>query len=154
MTQLDSSQAGVVSPKQDRPPRYRALIVEDHTTNQLLAQELLRRLGCECVAAVDGEQGVECWQRQAFDFVLMDLQMPVMDGFDATREIRRREGEGPHLPIIAVTASVHAADHQRCRDAGMDDCLIKPLTRSALIRALQPWFSFPPHPPLVATSVP
>ena len=106
----------------------RVLLVEDTPVNQKLASMLLRKQGCSVTLAEDGQQAVAAIARETFDVVLMDLQMPNMDGIEATQCVRAREqAEGlAHLPIIALTANVLASDREHCMDAGMDDFITKP----------------------------
>jgi PAS domain S-box-containing protein len=117
----------------------RVLVVEDNTVNQKVAIAMIQSLGYAAEAVGDGLQAVEACARANYDAVLMDCQMPQMDGFKATAFIRQREGKERHTPIIALTASVTAEDHQRCLAAGMDDYLSKPVPREALAAALRKW---------------
>ena len=109
--------------------RYRGqlLVVEDHPVNQQVARKFLERLGCEVTVVDDGAKAVAVCAQQGFDLVLMDVQMPVMDGLTATRAIRRAETTGRHTPIVALTASAVSDELERCREAGMDGMLTKPL---------------------------
>jgi signal transduction histidine kinase/ActR/RegA family two-component response regulator len=114
----------------------RILLAEDNVVNQKLASELLKRDGHSVVVVSDGRQAVDAVRRQAFDLVLMDVQMPAMDGLEATTEIRAAEKDtGQHLPIVAMTASAMHGDQEKCLEAGMDDYLTKPIDISSL-RAL------------------
>jgi CheY-like chemotaxis protein/HPt (histidine-containing phosphotransfer) domain-containing protein len=117
-----------------RPDVYQGtvLVVEDHPVNQLVARRFLERLGCEVVVVEDGKRAVALCTQREFALVLMDVQMPVMDGLTATREIRKREGGGRRTPIIALTASVMTGEVERCLNAGMDGVLTKPLEPSRL----------------------
>ena len=114
------------------------LLVEDNEINQEVAQELLRGAGFVVDLAEDGEQALQRVRTRRYDAVLMDMQMPVMDGLAATREIRRIEGLA-ELPIIAMTANAMGADRDRCIEAGMNDHLVKPIELAALWRALGKW---------------
>ena len=105
----------------------RILVVEDHPVNQQVARKFLERLGCEVTVVDDGAKAVEACARETYDLVLMDVQMPVMDGLTATREIRRAEADSRHTPIIALTASAVTDELERCSTAGMDGMLTKPL---------------------------
>jgi two-component system sensor histidine kinase/response regulator len=121
------------SPAQHDGP---VLLVEDHPVNQEVARRFLERLGCEVTVVGDGAQAVaECAER-SFDIVLMDVQMPVMDGLTATREIRKREGQGRRVPIVALTASAMTDELEHCLGAGMDGLLTKPLEFERLREAL------------------
>ena len=102
------------------------LLVEDNFVNQKVAVKFLERLGCSVEVATNGAEGVAAFQARPFDIVLMDLQMPVMDGMAATRKIRELETAG-HVPIIALTANAMSGDRERCEAAGMDGYLTKPI---------------------------
>ena len=122
-------------------PRARVLVAEDNEVNQIVAEGILKALGYDCDIAADGQETLEALERTAYAAVLMDCQMPVMDGYDATRELRRREAERglPRLPVIAMTASVTEGERERCEAAGMDDFVPKPITPSDLGSALERW---------------
>jgi signal transduction histidine kinase/CheY-like chemotaxis protein len=105
----------------------KALLVEDNLVNQRVAQRLLERFGCEVVIANDGADGVAKFQSEPFQLVLMDIQMPVMDGYTAAERIREIEGSGRRTPIIALTADALSDQLERCIKAGMDEFLSKPL---------------------------
>ena len=111
----------------------RILIVEDNATNRLIAARMLQSLGASVETANDGAQGVEAAGRQAFDLVLMDVQMPVMDGVTATRLIRAQTGATATVPILAMTANVFAHQQEAYREAGMTGAVSKPLSPAALL---------------------
>ncbi|MBL0159668.1 MAG: response regulator [Bryobacterales bacterium] len=111
----------------------RVLVAEDNAINQRLILSLLSKLGCEADLAASGAEAVEKFSRQSYDLVLMDCQMPEMDGFQATARIRANENGHSHTPIVALTASAMAGDRQRCLDAGMDDYLSKPFHANELV---------------------
>jgi PAS domain S-box-containing protein len=117
-------------------PGAHVLLVEDNTVNQKVAQRYLEKLGVSCDVARNGQEGIEAWHKGTYDLILMDCQMPVMDGFEATREIRRRELHGKHVPIVALTANALASDRQNCLAAGMDEHLAKPLELAKLEECL------------------
>ena len=117
----------------------RVLLVEDNKVNQRVAAALLSELGCRVEIAANGREALELADRLPFDLILMDCQMAVMDGFEATVEIRRREGSDRHTPIVALTAGVLDEDRQRCARAGMDDFVSKPVILAALDGALGRW---------------
>ena len=135
----------------------RILLAEDNEIGREVAVELLSRAGYRCDAVVDGQRAVDAALSQAYDAILMDCQMPVMGGLDATRAIRQYEREHgmPHrIPIIALTANAIKGDQERCLEAGMDDYLTKPLNPDLLMEALQRHLSTteapantPPRPP-------
>jgi len=118
-------------------PLRRVLVVEDNIVNQKVAQRFLERLGCKVTLADNGAQAVELVRREPFELVLMDLQMPVMDGIEAARVIREREVEDRRIPIVALTAHAMVGERERCVDAGMDDFLTKPLLMERLRQVLQ-----------------
>ncbi len=120
----------------------RVLLVEDNPVNLMVGQRLLSVLGTHCDSATNGEAALLRMQASRYDLVLMDCQMPVMDGYTATRRWREHEaasGSGRRLPIVAMTANAMAGDRQKCLDAGMDDYLAKPVTRGELERCLFHW---------------
>ena len=121
----------------------RVLLVEDNPVNLMVGQRLLSVLGVDCDTAHNGEVALLRMSASRYDLVLMDCQMPVVDGYTATRRWREAEeltGDGNHLPIIAMTANAMAGDRQKCLDAGMDDYLAKPVTRAELERCLHRWW--------------
>lgn len=111
----------------------RVLVADDNEINQVVACKFLQKLGCQVELACTGHEAVEAISRTAYDVVLMDCEMPEMDGYEATREIRRREdGTLSHLPIMALTGHTSDDDAQKCLEAGMDTVLTKPLTLPTL----------------------
>ncbi len=117
-------------------PGVRVLLAEDNVVNQIVAARFLERLGCVVEIATDGRQVMERWGPGQYDLVLMDCQMPYMDGLEAARAIRARESSAARTPIVALTANAMPEDHRRCLDAGMDDYLAKPVSMLALREAL------------------
>lgn len=118
----------------------RVLLVEDNSVNQKVAVRMLQKLGCEITVAENGQQALEILARDSFDVVLMDVQMPLMDGLTATRLLRAREqGTGKRQVVIALTANATQSDREQCFEAGMDDYLSKPLTLEALRAVLMRW---------------
>jgi CheY-like chemotaxis protein len=114
------------------------LLVDDNAMNLVLAQAHLGNLGCEVTVAGDGEAALAA--AGAFDLILMDCQMPVMDGFEATRRLRERErGGGVRTPVVAMTANAMASDREACLAAGMDDFLPKPYSKAELVGVLERW---------------
>ena len=119
--------------------RRHVLVAEDNRWNQAVAVRMLGWLGCSTDVAVNGRQAVQAAVRRAYGAVLMDCQMPEMDGYQATAAIRRREGTAVHTPIIAMTAAASPEDRERCLAAGMDDYLAKPVIMDDLKRVLARW---------------
>jgi CheY-like chemotaxis protein len=126
----------------------KVLVVEDNPVNQELAIELLKQFGFSVELACDGVEAVLAVQSSSFDVVLMDCQMPRMDGFDATAAIRGKPGEVGQVPIIALTAHAMKGDREKCLNAGMDDYLVKPLNAAELVDKVLDWA----RPRKVATS--
>jgi signal transduction histidine kinase/ligand-binding sensor domain-containing protein/ActR/RegA family two-component response regulator len=117
----------------------RILLAEDNLVNQKIACRMLEKAGHHVEVAINGREAIEAWQRGGYNLILMDCQMPELDGYEATREIRQREAEsatGEHIPIIALTAHAMKGAADECRVAGMDDHLTKPLDREELQRCL------------------
>jgi len=116
----------------------RVLVAEDNPVNQKVASKILEKLGCDVVVVSDGKQAVEAVFERPFDLVLMDVQMPILDGLQATRDIRAREkNTGKRARIVALTANAMAGDEDRCIAAGMDGYLTKPLRAEKLQEAVQ-----------------
>ncbi|NUT75560.1 response regulator [Pseudomonas sp. C1C7] len=118
--------------------RARVLLVEDNPVNQLVAKGMLGKLGCEVIVAAHGVEALDQLENSEFDLVLMDCNMPVMDGYEASRQIRR-SGRWPQLPIVALTANAMSEERERCRAAGMNDYLAKPFRREELGALLDTW---------------
>ncbi len=130
-----------------RGAELRVLLVEDNRVNQRVAKSMLRRLGCQVDLASDGEEAVAMQAKGDYDVVLMDCQMPVVDGLTATRRIRENEAREPRsrrTPIIALTAQAMSGDRERCIETGMDDYLSKPIDPLELARALRRWSTTTP----------
>ncbi|MNQ64638.1 Signal transduction histidine-protein kinase BarA [compost metagenome] len=116
----------------------RILLVEDNPVNQLVAKGMLGKLGCEVTVAAHGGEALAQLEDNAFDLVFMDCNMPVMDGYEASRRIRQ-SGRWPQLPIVALTANAMPEERERCRAAGMNDYLAKPFRREELITLIDHW---------------
>jgi CheY-like chemotaxis protein/HPt (histidine-containing phosphotransfer) domain-containing protein len=131
----------------------RILLAEDNFVNQKVAVAVLEKLGHQVDAVQNGLEAVEAWRSGRYDLILMDCQMPELDGYEATREIRRIEaaaGKG-RIPIVALTAHAIQGTEQQCRDAGMDDYLTKPLDRDRLTDSLDRYL--PDRPDKAAASI-
>lgn len=115
------------------------LLVEDNKVNQKLALRLLERLGCQARVAESGIEALELLDTQKFDLILMDCQIHLMDGYEATRRIREREHSNRHIPIVAITANAMESDLKKCLEAGMDSYLTKPIDFNKLRDALETW---------------
>ncbi len=143
----DTAAEGPAQPAQTLPRfRARVLLAEDNGVNQVVARHMLEALGCEFLIVPNGREAIEAVQTGRFDVVLMDCQMPVLDGHAATREIRAWEadfeattGVASHVPVIALTANALAGDADACLASGMDDHLAKPYTRRQLAAKLARW---------------
>jgi CheY-like chemotaxis protein len=115
-------------------------VAEDNQINRLYIVELIKMLGCTCDVVENGAEVLPALKRAPYDLVLMDCQMPIMDGFTASREVRKHEEAHPgtgHIPIVALTANALQGDHQRCLDAGMDDYVKKPIDGDQLRTVLE-----------------
>ena len=115
------------------------LLVEDNLINQRIARSLLEKAGHKVTSEADGESAVKAWRDGDFDAIFMDCHMPGMDGYEATQEIRRREGGRQRVPIIALTAAAMQGERTKALAAGMDDFLAKPIDLNELQRVLRQW---------------
>lgn len=144
-TQKRSSVGGMEEAKDDALAQgYRGhiLVVDDYLVNQQVAYMHLTAAGFTVDLAEDGQQAVDAFGRGAYDLIFMDVQMPILNGLDATKKIRKIEtakSDGGHIPIIALTANAMKGDEQRCLNAGMDGYLIKPVHRHQLINTVKQW---------------
>ncbi len=136
---LEALHGAMKSPAAGPSPGLRVLLVEDNVINEKVAVALLGKRGCRVSVAHDGQQALEACERESFDVVLMDMQMPVMDGLEASRRLRRRERETgrARLPVLAMTANAMQEDREACLEAGMDDFLAKPIRPDELFSHLQ-----------------
>jgi len=139
------------SPTQQPPPEVvtrhsvregrfslRILVAEDNAVNQKLAERLLQRRGHTVIVVDNGRKVLEALQQQSFDLILMDVQMPEINGFEATAAVREKEREtGGHLPIIALTANAMKGDRERCLEVGMDGYVAKPIRAQELFEAIE-----------------
>jgi CheY-like chemotaxis protein len=154
----DSAPPTESATQSDVPPSGQGLIlvVDDNPVNQLVAARVVNQLGYATEVASGGEPALEAMARTAFDAVLMDCQMPVMDGYQTTAEIRRREGGRHHIPVIAVTANTAEGNLEKCLASGMDDFLSKPIRPAALETTLRRWLAPPARvaPPVLFQNSP
>ncbi len=138
-TSVSVRDGGVAAPAIIQPPArpLRILLAEDEAVNRKLALKLLERHGHMVTVAESGRQAVDLFDSHVFDLLLMDVQMPEMDGMEATAAIRKKEvGRQSHIPIIAMTAHAMKSDEERCRNAGMDGYLTKPIRFEDLYSAI------------------
>jgi CheY-like chemotaxis protein len=128
----------VPSPNSEAPtPSLRILLAEDHPVNQRYALHLLTKVGHRVTVVENGQEAIAALGREPIDLILMDVQMPIMDGLEATRWIRTQEAVGGRrMPIVALTAHAMVGDRQRCLDAGMDEYLSKPIKAADLHRVI------------------
>ncbi len=124
-------------------PGTPVLVVEDNEVNQVVICRMLEKLGCEVEVATTGKQAIEKTSERDYALVLMDVNLPEIDGLEATRQIRMREDKSRHLPIVAVTAHAMRADRQRCLSAGMDDYMSKPINIANIAKAVTTWTELP-----------
>jgi two-component system, sensor histidine kinase and response regulator len=137
-TKTDEARPLAASPTAaEHQPGLHILVAEDNAVNQKLAMRLLEKHGHTVVVAKTGKEALAAWQRARFDLILMDIQMPEMDGFEATAAIREVERiKGGHTPIVAMTAHAMAGDRQRCMEVGMDGYVSKPIHARAVFEAI------------------
>jgi signal transduction histidine kinase/DNA-binding response OmpR family regulator len=141
---LEKSKGTLQTPQKNTNYRFKAklLVAEDYPANQLVVQRFLEDLGCQVHLVGNGFEAVKSMKNQKFDLIFMDCQMPFMDGYEATEEIRLYElssDSDKHIPIIALTAHALAEDEAKCKEAGMDEWVTKPFTRQDLSKILQKW---------------
>jgi PAS domain S-box-containing protein len=139
---MNRSAAGTIIPENDGL-KIRILVAEDNPINQKVAQSMLKKMGLRSDVVANGQEAVNALQTIPYDIVLMDCQMPEMDGFTATRVIRQQgsKAQNPHIPIIAMTASAMQGDRDKCIQAGMNDFVAKPVMKKELARILARWLS-------------
>ena len=122
---------------------YRILVAEDKEINQVMAVNLLKNLGCEVDLAKDGVQAVKMAKDVKYDLIFMDCEMPILDGYYATVQIREFESSSQVIkkrtPIVALTAKVMSNDRKKCMDSGMNDYVAKPIIESAIVSVINKW---------------
>ncbi|WP_409477720.1 ATP-binding protein [Pseudobdellovibrio sp. HCB154] len=145
---MNIAKSNVAPASHQKIPQYtsekilgRVLIAEDNPINQKIAIKLVEKMGCRADAVANGEEVINALSKVPYDLILMDCQMPEMDGFEATKKIRETEKASGHkrIPIIALTASAMGADQQKCLDVGMDDYLTKPVDFQKVWQSLEKW---------------
>ena len=144
ITACDGNQTQIIKrqPALKNKKLHHILLAEDNAVNQRLAVRLLEKEGHSVVVANNGSEAVTAIEREAFDLILMDVQMPGMNGYEATAAIREKEIlSGGHIPIIALTANAMKGDRERCLDAGMDGYASKPIKAKELIEAIETLFA-------------
>ena len=135
---LNRDQPGAEN-QQGSERKTRILVAEDNPVNQKVVVKQLMSLGYQAEVVNNGQEAVDRLKEHEYDVVLMDCQMPIMDGYRATQEIRSFEGERKRTTIIAITANAMPEDRQRCMDAGMDDYMSKPASREDLRKKVEQW---------------
>jgi CheY-like chemotaxis protein len=142
-----------VAPRQTLPTEgnhlasIRILIAEDNATNQILARRMIEKIGYKVDTVANGREAIEAMGRIHYHLVLMDCQMPEMDGYEATKEIRRLENNTRHIPVIALTANASADERSHCLSVGMDDYLSKPVRFADLTDIVKRWLAKPSAEP-------
>jgi len=124
-------------PPAESPKQLNILLAEDNLINQKVAKRLLEKLGHRVDIAANGRETVQKWASDSYDLILMDCQMPEMDGYDATREIRSSEAGRWHIPIAALTANAMPGDREKCLAAGMDAFIAKPIKVDSFTETLK-----------------
>jgi CheY-like chemotaxis protein/HPt (histidine-containing phosphotransfer) domain-containing protein len=133
----------VINPKLTCKENVKILVAEDNSINQAVILNQLQMLGYEADCVTNGVEALELLKKQDYDLVLMDCQMPVMDGYTTTQELRHHEGNKRHTVVIALTANAMSADRDKCLEVGMDDYLSKPLEQEDLAKVIQRWLPSP-----------
>lgn len=131
--------SNVCSPYERMPQKHRILLVEDNLVNQVVAKKIIEKLGLQIDVVCNGKEAIKMLESNSYDLVLMDVQMPVMDGFTATRVIRTGNVVNPQIPIIAMTAHAMKGDREKCLNAGMNDYLTKPFQPKDIKEILHKW---------------
>jgi CheY-like chemotaxis protein len=127
------------SEDEDGPGGPRVLLAEDNVVNQRVALKILEKGGCRVDVAANGAEAVKAAEQGAYDIIFMDVQMPEMDGFEATRALRRQGALNQNTPVIAMTAHAMKGDRERCLAEGMDDYVAKPVKRDTLLGMVKQW---------------
>jgi CheY-like chemotaxis protein len=131
-TIAESHAAKATSLREGQPISAHVLVVDDNIVNQKMVVRMLEKMGCRVDVAANGVEAVRRTGQLTYDLIFMDCQMPAMDGYEATTEIRRQENDSKHTPIIAMTAHAMQGDREKCIQAGMDDYVQKPIKKEML----------------------
>ncbi|MFN0006913.1 MAG: response regulator [Planctomycetota bacterium] len=142
-----------VEPKANEKRKPRVLLAEDNAINQRIATIMLQKLGCQVFPVPNGLEAFRAVSAGSYDLVLMDCMMPEMDGFEATREIRKAEGTAKHTPIVALTANAMQGDREKCLESGMDDYLSKPIKAEEIQGVLAKWLQSADGASLLSSNV-
>jgi len=126
-----------INEKNEIACQAKILVVEDNVINQKVVMKMLQKKGYVCDLAINGEEAFNMWIDHQYDLILMDCQMPVLDGYDATRKIRGAEKIKQHVKIVAMTAYALEGDRDKCLQSGMDDYLTKPIDFEKLIEIIE-----------------
>ena len=118
------------------------LVVEDNPVNQMVAVKMLQNQGCDTRAANNGEEAISILENEVVDLIFMDVEMPVMDGFETTEKIRSRTDKNKNIPIVALTANAQRGDRERCLVADMDEYISKPVQKKDMVQALRQWLNY------------
>ena len=130
-----------MNPLSSQFPGKRVLVAEDYEINQEVIRDILELFECEVEIAENGQIAAEMFEQGQYDLIFMDIQMPVLDGYQATQAIRAKEKEGEHITIIALTANAMSGDREKCMEAGMDDYVPKPIETTTIEAMLSKYLS-------------
>jgi CheY-like chemotaxis protein len=134
-----ANSAAEIGAPEEAKAEFRILVAEDNVVNQKVAQRHLAKLGVHADIVGNGHEALQALRQIRYDLVLMDCQMPDLDGYEATRMIRRGEAGNANVPIIAMTANAMHGDKERCLESGMDDYLAKPIRQKELVEVIERW---------------
>lgn len=144
-TATDTAPPNPDHPQQEAGGSIKILIVEDNKTNMMVTKGFVSKLGYQFICAENGKQAVELMQQERADLILMDCQMPIMNGFEATTRIRQLDNANRDIPILAVTANAMMEDREKCLNAGMNDHIAKPINSTLLHKKIEHWLQMSAH---------